>query len=128
MPHADAAVIGTAKAAGLVCLAGVATPGEAFAALAAGADGLKMFPAEQLGVAALRAWRAVLPPVALTPVGSITPESIAAYARAGASGFGLGSALYQPGRGVDEVAARARQFVQAWRDAYPDHPSQETLS
>ncbi len=120
MPHSDPAVIRAAKAAGLACTPGVATPTEAFAALAAGADALKMFPAEQLGVAALKAWRAVLrPPVGLIPVGGITPADIAPYAAAGASGFGLGSALYQPGRDAADVGERARAFVAAWRAAYP---------
>jgi len=120
MPHSDPAVIRAAKAAGLACTPGVATPTEAYAALAAGADALKMFPAEQLGVAALKAWRAVLrPPVGLIPVGGIAPDSIAAYAAAGASGFGLGSALYQPGRTAADVATRAQAFVAAWRAAYP---------
>jgi 2-dehydro-3-deoxyphosphogalactonate aldolase len=120
MPHSDPAVIRAAKAAGLACTPGVATPTEAFAALAAGADALKMFPAEQLGVAALKAWRAVLrPPVGLIPVGGVTPADIAPYAAAGASGFGLGSALYQPGRDAADVGERARAFVAAWRAAYP---------
>ncbi|KAF1048348.1 2-dehydro-3-deoxy-6-phosphogalactonate aldolase [Xylophilus sp.] len=120
MPHSDAAVIRAAKAAGLFCTPGVTTPTEAYAALAAGADALKMFPAEQLGVPALKAWRAVLrPPVGLIPVGGIVPESIAAYAAAGATGFGLGSALYQPGRSAADVGERARAFVAAWRAAYP---------
>ncbi|RZJ11685.1 MAG: 2-dehydro-3-deoxy-6-phosphogalactonate aldolase, partial [Haliea sp.] len=75
MPHADPAVIRAAKAAGLVCAPGVATPTEAFAALSAGADALKLFPAEQLGIATLKAWRAVMPPsLALIPVGGISPE------------------------------------------------------
>jgi len=125
MPHSDAAVIRAAKAAGLACCPGVATPTEAYAALAAGADVLKMFPAEQLGSAVLKAWRAVLrPPVALVPVGGIVPDSIAAYAQAGASGFGLGSALYQPGDAAASVAARAQSFIAAWRAAYPAKENQ----
>lgn len=116
MPHADAAVIGAAKAAGLACVPGVATPTEAFAALKAGADALKLFPAETLGPASLKAWRAVLPPeTAFLPVGGITPESMAPWREAGAAGFGLGGALYRPGDAPEAVAARGRAFVAAWR-------------
>lgn len=115
-PHTDPRVIEAAKAAGMVCLPGVATPSEAFAALRSGADALKLFPAETLGIAALKAWRAVLPgEVALLPVGGITPESIAPWRAAGATGFGLGSALYRPGDRPAEVATAAARFVEAWR-------------
>ena len=118
MPHSDAAVIRAAKAAGLACAPGVATPTEAFAALAAGADVLKMFPAEALGPIGLKAWRAVLtPPIAIVPVGGVVPESIATYVAAGASGFGLGSALYRPGDTPEKVARQAQAFVEAWRAA-----------
>lgn len=118
MPHSDAAVIRAAKAAGMACCPGVATPTEAFAALAAGADVLKMFPAEQLGVPALKAWRAVMPAsIRLAPVGGVTPENLAAYVQAGASGFGLGSALYKPGQEAAQVGAQARAFIQAWSQA-----------
>ncbi|MFT4189938.1 MAG: 2-dehydro-3-deoxy-6-phosphogalactonate aldolase [Comamonas sp.] len=115
MPHGDAAVIRAAVAAGLQCAPGVATPTEAFAALAAGAHGLKLFPAEQLPPAVLKAWRAVLPrEVPLLPVGGITPQTLAAYLDAGAQGFGLGSALYKPGMPVAEVAVAAQAFQAAW--------------
>ena len=118
MPHSDAAVIRAAKAAGLACAPGVATPTEAFAALAAGADVLKMFPAETLGPVGLKAWRAVLtPPIAVVPVGGILPESIASYRAAGASGFGLGSALYRAGDTPEQVAQQAKAFVDAWHAA-----------
>lgn len=117
MPHADVSVIRAAKAAGLVCVPGVATPTEAFAALAAGADGLKLFPAEQASPRVLKAWRAVLPKaVAVLPVGGITPDTMAAWVTAGASGFGIGSALYAPGVDIDEVGRRARAFAQAWAE------------
>jgi len=120
MPHGNADVILAAKATGLVCAPGVATLTEAFAALAAGADVLKLFPAEAMSPAVIKAWRAVLkPPVALVPVGGMTPENIAPYAAAGASGFGLGSALYRPGDTPQEVAQQAQAFIQAWRNAYP---------
>lgn len=124
MPHADVAVIGAAKAAGLVCIPGVATPTEAFAALAAGADALKLFPAETLGPATLKAWRAVLPrELQMLPVGGITPDNMAAWVAAGANGFGIGSALYAPGRSIDETARRANAFVRAAAALFP--PSQE---
>lgn len=122
MPHGDPDVIVAAKAIGLGCAPGVATPTEAFAALAAGADVLKMFPAETLGPVGLKAWRAVLtPPVAIVPVGGITPDSLAAYVAAGASGFGLGSALYLAGDSAETVSRRAAAFVLAWHAARSDH-------
>lgn len=96
----------------------MATPTEAYAALAAGADVLKMFPAEQLGPAVLKAWRAVLrPPLALVPVGGITPDNLSAYVQAGATGFGLGSALYKPGQSAADTGKRAAAFIAAWRRA-----------
>ncbi|MBC9904130.1 2-dehydro-3-deoxy-6-phosphogalactonate aldolase [Achromobacter xylosoxidans] len=125
MPHSDAAVIRAATALGMASCPGVATPTEAYAALAAGADVLKMFPAEQLGPAVLKAWRAVLrPPIALAPVGGITPDNIAIYAQAGASGFGLGSALYKPGLSAAQVGQNARAFIAAWQRAYPAQETQ----
>ena len=116
MPHADTALIRAAKAAGLLCIPGVATPTEAFAARAAGADALKLFPAEALPPPVLKAWRAVLPPsLRVLPVGGVTPESLATWRAAGAGGAGLGSALYSPGFDAVEVGARARAFAAAWR-------------
>lgn len=120
MPHGDPAVITAAKAMGLACVPGVATPTEAFAALAAGADALKLFPAEILPPAAVKAMLAVLPPgTRLLPVGGIEPASLAAYVAAGASGFGLGSALFKPGMSPAEVSRRATAFVEAWRALKP---------
>jgi 2-dehydro-3-deoxyphosphogalactonate aldolase len=117
MPHAAVAIIRAAKEQGLLCVPGVATPTEALEALAAGADALKMFPAEALPPAVVKAWRAVLPKdVWLLPVGGITPEGMAPYLAAGANGFGLGSALYQPGLAPAEVAARAKAFRAAYAD------------
>lgn len=115
MPHADAAVVRAAKARGLICMPGVATPTEAFAALAAGADALKLFPAELITPGVVKALRAVLtPPVRLLPVGGITPDAMPPYRAAGASGFGLGSALYTPGLPAGDLAARAGAFRRAW--------------
>jgi len=123
MPHADIAVIRAAKAAGLLCVPGVATPTEAFAALDAGADALKLFPAELVTPAVMKAMRAVLPAhVPLLPVGGIVPPSLAPWRRAGASGFGLGSALYVPGADAATVARHAAEFVQAWRDCVAAGP------
>ncbi len=116
MPHGDPTIIRAAKARGLHCLPGVATPSEAFAALHAGADALKLFPAEALTPKVVKAWRAVLPKaVWLLPVGGIAPEGMAPWLAAGAQGFGLGSALYRPGMSPAEVARSAQAFVDAWR-------------
>ena len=114
MPHGDGAVIRRAKALGMACAPGVATPTEAFAALAAGADALKLFPAEGLPPAVMRAWLAVLPRgTALLPVGGITPGNMDPYWAAGARGFGLGSALYKPGMDAAQVDATAGAFAEA---------------
>ena len=117
MPHADLDIVREAKRQGMVCVPGVATPTEAFAALAAGADALKMFPAEALPPAALRAWRAVLPKDALVfAVGGMKPDNLDPYWEAGASGFGTGSNLYKPGTPagvVREVAAAYAAAVRA---------------
>jgi 2-dehydro-3-deoxyphosphogalactonate aldolase len=112
MPHADAAVIREAKRQGLLCVPGVSTPTEAFAALAAGADALKMFPAEALPPAALKAWRAVLPRDALVfAVGGMRPDNLAPYWEAGADGFGTGSNLYKPGTSADAVRDAAQAYA-----------------
>lgn len=122
MPHSDGAVIAEAKSRNLTCVPGVATPTEAFAALKAGAAGLKLFPAEGLPPAVLKAWRAVLPSdVPLFPVGGIAPETMGPYLDAGATGFGLGSALFKPGTPVEDVATNAKSFVHAfaaWRETH----------
>ncbi|RFB69407.1 MULTISPECIES: 2-dehydro-3-deoxy-6-phosphogalactonate aldolase [unclassified Herbaspirillum] len=116
MPHSDPEVIRAATAAGLASAPGVATVTEAFGALAAGADILKMFPAEQLGPVVVKAWRAVIPAsVMLVPVGGITPDSLKEFTAAGASAFGLGSALYKPGMTVEQVRKNADAFVSAWK-------------
>jgi len=112
MPHADVAIVREAKRRGLLCLPGVATTTEAFAALDAGADGLKMFPAEQLSPAVLKAWRAVLPKETLVfPVGGIRPDNMEAYWAAGANGFGTGSNLYPPGASAEAVRAVAAKYA-----------------
>ena len=117
MPHSDLNVVREAKEQGLLCVPGVATPTEAFAALAAGADGLKLFPAEMIAPKVVKSIRAVLPKdTLLLPFGGITPETMKPYIEAGAGAFGLGSALYSPGMDAPEVARRARGFAEAWRN------------
>ncbi|MEM8952403.1 MAG: 2-dehydro-3-deoxy-6-phosphogalactonate aldolase [Pseudomonadota bacterium] len=114
MPHADCSLIRQVDHLGLFCIPGVATPTEAFSALEAGADALKMFPAEAMPPVVVKAWRAVIrPPIKLLPVGGITPETMSAYVEAGASGFGLGSALFKPDLSLGALAANARAFVDA---------------
>ena len=114
-PNANTAVISAAAERGLVAMPGIATPTEAFAALEAGAAALKLFPAEAASPAVLKAMRAVLPRDArMLPVGGIVPSVLADWHKAGAAGYGLGSALYVPGMDADTVGERARAFVAAW--------------
>ena len=116
MPHADIGVVREAKRHAMICVPGVATPTEAFAALAAGADALKLFPAEAMVPAVLRAWRAVLPASALVlPVGGFRPDNMAPWWAEGAAGFGTGSNLYKPGADVSHVQATARTYAAAFR-------------
>ena len=113
-PNFDADVVRAAKAAGLAALPGVMTPSEGFAALKAGADGLKLFPAEIIPPAVFKAWRAVFTPdTMLLAVGGVGVENIRSYAEAGASGYGIGSALYKPGRAAAEIGKLARALVAA---------------
>jgi 2-dehydro-3-deoxyphosphogalactonate aldolase len=117
-PNANEEVIAEAGQLGLVCLPGVATPTEAFAALRAGATGLKLFPAEMLPPTVVKAWRAVIPDsVALLPVGGISAANIAAYCAAGASGFGIGGSLYRPGDSAEKVGSVAAELTAACRAA-----------
>jgi 2-dehydro-3-deoxyphosphogalactonate aldolase len=119
-PNANPEVIRATKAAGLLSGPGVATPTEGFSALDAGADLLKLFPAEQIGPAVIKAWRAVFPrDVPLVPVGGISPETMAAFITAGASGFGLGSAVYKPGLTPLAVRQAAGAFVTAYHACRP---------
>jgi 2-dehydro-3-deoxyphosphogalactonate aldolase len=115
-PNCNPPVIARAAARGLLCAPGVATPSEAFAALDAGAHILKLFPAEMIRPAGLKAMQSVLPEgTPLWPVGGVTPEQVEEWRAAGASGAGIGGALFAPGVGLDELARRARAFVAAWR-------------
>ncbi|MES2976969.1 MAG: 2-dehydro-3-deoxy-6-phosphogalactonate aldolase [Pseudomonadota bacterium] len=111
-PNFNPAVVREAVRLGMVCLPGVMTASEAFAALEAGATGLKIFPAEMITPAVLKALRAVLDPrTVVMPVGGVTPSNMGAYFAAGASGFGIGSALYKPGTSAAQVTENARQFI-----------------
>jgi 2-dehydro-3-deoxyphosphogalactonate aldolase len=114
-PNFNPAVVSEAVRLGMVCMPGVQTASEAFAALDAGADALKLFPAETIPPAAVKALRSVLPAhTVLLPVGGITTSNLRGYMAAGANGFGIGSALYQPGLTAAEVKRRATEFFAAW--------------
>jgi 2-dehydro-3-deoxyphosphogalactonate aldolase len=109
LPHASEAVVRAAKSRGMVAVPGFFTPTEAFAMLAAGADGLKLFPAEAASPGVLKAMRAVLPPnTVVLPVGGIDAGNIPAWRAAGAAGFGIGSSIYKPGDTPEIVAAKAK--------------------
>ncbi|MES1158386.1 MAG: 2-dehydro-3-deoxy-6-phosphogalactonate aldolase [Terricaulis silvestris] len=117
-PNTDAAVIRATKAKGLFSLPGFYSASEAFAAVAAGADALKLFPADNAGPAYVKALKAVLPPsLPLLAVGGVGEHNVAAFLAAGATGFGLGSSLYKPGDTADAVGPRAANFVAALRAA-----------
>ena len=123
-PNFDRDVVGEAVALGIAALPGVLSASEAFAALAAGAVGLKLFPAEMVPPPAVKALRAVLDPATVVlPVGGISLANMQAYRDAGASGFGVGSSLYKPGMSAEDVGRVARQWVDAWRGAAPPSAS-----
>lgn len=110
-PHTDVALIEKTVETGMLSLPGAATPTEAMQAIAAGANGLKLFPAEIITPKALRAMRAILPPtIPLIPVGSIDEKNWRAYTAAGAAGFGLGSSLYKSGMSPATLESRACCF------------------
>ena len=114
-PHFDPDVIRRARERGMRTVPGVFTASEAFAAWRAGADALKIFPAEAMTHSGLLGLTTVLPAgLPLWPVGGIVPDNIAAWRRAGATGFGLGGGLFKPESTVPEIAARARAYVDAW--------------
>jgi 2-dehydro-3-deoxyphosphogalactonate aldolase len=115
-PHLDDNVVCEAVNLGLISLPGIATPTEAFRANALGAHGLKLFPAEMISPAVVKSMRAVLPAhVRLIPVGGIGAHNMADYRKSGASGFGIGSALFAPGKSTQAVGESAAAFVQAWK-------------
>lgn len=114
-PNLDLGVVARTKARGLLSMPGVATPSEGFAALAAGADAIKLFPAELLNPTVVKAWRAVFPPATcMFCVGGVGADNIAAFKRAGASGVGVGSSLYAPGVTRDQLARRAEALLAQW--------------
>ncbi len=115
-PHLDDNVVCEAVNQGLVSMPGIATPSEAFRAIALGAHGLKLFPAEMISPAVVKSMRAVLPThMKLIPVGGIGIHNMADYRKSGASGFGIGSALFAPGKSAQAVGESADAFVQAWK-------------
>ena len=117
-PHLDDNVVCEAVNLGLISLPGVATPSEAFRAIALGAHGLKLFPAEMISPAVVKSMRAVLPKhIRLIPVGGIGTHNMADYRNSGASGFGIGSALFAPGKSAQAVGESAAAFAQAWKAA-----------
>lgn len=116
-PNFDAAVVTKAKALDVAAMPGVATASEAFAALAVGADALKLFPARELGAGTVAAWSAVLPAgTAIYAVGGVDESGFAPFVKAGVAGFGLGSSLYRPGDDAATVGARGARAVAAWRE------------
>jgi len=120
-PHADPAVIAYARSKGMYVVPGVLTPTEAFAALRAGAHALKIFPAEALGEMGFKALASVMPAgTLLWPVGGVTPGNMRAWRQYGASGFGIGGALFQPGMRLDDIADRAASMVAAWQSQEPE--------
>ena len=115
-PNCVPAVIRRAAELGMYCAPGVATPTEAFAALDAGAHALKLFPAEMVGHGGLKALKSVVPAATqMWPVGGVAPDTMEGWVKAGATGFGIGGALYTPGVTLDQLAERATAFVSTWR-------------
>ncbi|SFA77081.1 2-dehydro-3-deoxyphosphogalactonate aldolase [Rhizobium sp. NFR07] len=115
-PNANLSVIEASVAKGMVSLPGVATPTEAFAAIGAGATGVKAFPAEAIPPVVIKAWKAVLPKeIPVLAVGGVTPENMKAFTEAGAAGFGIGGSIYKPGADLATVAAQAKKFIDAMR-------------
>lgn len=121
-PDCNPAVIRSAKARRLTCLPGIMTPTEAFLALRSGADGLKLFPGDLIGVKGYRAMRAVLPEgTKCYAISGVDPSNLAEWIAAGVTGFGLGSALYKPGMDAQTVSQRAEELVSAYDAAKRAH-------
>ncbi|HEV2484424.1 MAG TPA: 2-dehydro-3-deoxy-6-phosphogalactonate aldolase [Terracidiphilus sp.] len=115
-PHADAEIVREAKRLGLIAVPGIGTATEAFAMVRAGADALKLFPADVMGIRMLTGLRAVLPMgTIMVPVGGVDEETIPAWRSAGADGYGVGSSLYKPGDAPGQVRAKARRLVESLR-------------
>lgn len=120
-PHCAPDVIEHAAKRGMIALPGITTPTEAFRALEAGAHGLKLFPAEMIAPAAVKAMRSILPvDTPLFPVGGIQPHNMSAYFAAGASGFGIGGRLYQPRVEADVLRRSAEEFMVARQNLLKD--------
>jgi 2-dehydro-3-deoxyphosphogalactonate aldolase len=118
-PNVEPAVIARATDYGMVTMPGVFTATEALLAVRSGASALKFFPANVLGSEGIKAIRAVLPPHTETgAVGGVSEDNLADYAAAGVRTFGLGSSLYRPGEGPDEVGRKARAFISAYDAIY----------
>jgi 2-dehydro-3-deoxyphosphogalactonate aldolase len=116
-PNRDLSVIGRTREHGLLSMPGVATPTEAFEALAAGASAIKLFPADVLGPGSFNAWAAVLPAhTAMYAVGGVDASNLGTFRRAGARGAGLGSSLYSPGIGLKDLRQRAQALLLAWSE------------
>jgi len=117
-PNTRADVVAETVRLGLESYPGAATPTEAFAALDAGARAIKLFPSSMIGISGMRAWAAVLPPgTELVPVGGIDADNLADWARAGASGAGIGTSLYRPGDAPEAVGLRAAELVRIWHSS-----------
>ncbi|MEG3133118.1 2-dehydro-3-deoxy-6-phosphogalactonate aldolase [Rouxiella sp. T17] len=117
-PNTDQNVIRRAAAHGMVICAGCATATEAFAALNAGAQTLKIFPSSSFGPDYIKALKAVLPAeVPVFAVGGVTPENLSQYLKAGCRGAGLGGDLYRAGQPVSRTAEQARKFIDAYQEA-----------
>ena len=115
-PHADPEIVRTAKRLNMFAAPGFFTPAEAFSLLAAGADCIKLFPAEGSNPAALRGMRAIFPPGTLViPVGGIAPDNIRVWHEAGAAGYGIGSSIYKPGDTAEIVGSKAAALAAACR-------------
>lgn len=118
-PNTNVKVIEETVALGMDSFPGAATPSNAFDAIQAGAKNVKIFPAEQVGLAGFKAWTAVIPnEIGLIPVGGINEENMAQWVDAGATGFGIGSSLYKSGRSLEDLKTRADNLVTAYKTTH----------